>query len=175
VELHALHVEVRVIAEKRCGDQLAVEVVRPGVVRTNNGTATHHAALEGQHGVIITGSRADARAAVAADVVERPDLVLSVTQHEDAFAVQVQYFAGALVRNFFFPTHANPLAHENVLTFECEVFFPGVPGGGEGGLEAGERVGLHVGIVTIFPGGFQLGGATRGRYPFPGDGVNTSV
>ena len=65
---------------------MAVEVVRPLVVGADD-AAGGDAACHCRAGCILR--TAESRAAVAADVVERPELILTVAHEDDAFAEDI--------------------------------------------------------------------------------------
>ena len=117
-----LAVDVGHLGEVGGGDELAVEVVGPGVVR----------ALEGARGFAGV-LHAQLHAAVAADVVERPDAVLPVAGDDDGLPPDLDGAEGSGLVQVGGAHGAEPHLLEDALLLGAEDCLVHVGGAGQGG------------------------------------------
>src|SRR5580658_4953317 len=114
------------------------------MIRTDDRTSRHHAALDGR---AVGGSDlgpTQARAAMPADVVEGAQLALTVAHHEHALTEHVEHAVRARISNLLRATGADPLAAEDALLLQTEDLRRGIPARGQRALEPCDGCGLKV-------------------------------
>ena len=127
-------------AQVRGGDQCAVEVVGPLMVGAHDqrpavmppGSATRIACG-------LCRGAAQTRAAMPADIVERPQLALAIAHQQDAFAEHVQHHVIAGIGQFLLAAGRNPLAAEYALLLGAKHLRAAIPARGQGRVPIGRR------------------------------------
>ena len=111
-----LHAETRGFLHLRRDDELAFEVVGPGMVRAANRVAI---AVAAEHG----------RAAMAARVGERPHLVVLAADHDDRHADEIHREIVSGIRHAIGAAEEIPLLHPDRLDLAAVKLFRGVSPG----------------------------------------------
>jgi len=120
VERELAQVEIRRLHAPRRGDQLAGEVVGPGVVRADDALAGEVALLLG----------AQDRAAVPAGVVERLHLEVFAAQHDERLAADARHAPVAGLCDFLLARDRDPARVPERVQLALVVRRIGVPAGG---------------------------------------------
>src|SRR6185295_9505064 len=134
----------------RCAQQLAVQVVRPGVIGAEDRAVRHHAALD-REPRLGAFRRAQPRAAMAAYVVERAQRALVVAHEQNALTAHIEHAMIAGLRQFFLASDAHPFPEEDVFLLERVDILALVPERGQGGLQAAGQVWVRGGHVGFSP------------------------
>ena len=139
VEREVLGPQGRILIEKRRSDELAVERVRPGVIRTPDGAGARRRRAASR-GVRLAGRaafvrRAEAGAPVTADVVVRREPALARPREQQAFAQDLEHAHFPGLREVFGASGTDPLAREDPIALFLEDLGRGVVLGGKGLFE----------------------------------------
>src|SRR5882724_4800140 len=130
-------------AQVRGGDERAVEVIRPLMVRADDHASAGDAARQDHaHRFRLRRASAQARPAMPAHIVESPQMTFAIADQQNAFAEHLEYQMIARIGQFLFTASRNPLAAEYVLLFGAEYLRAAIPAGGQSGFQL---CGVHSG------------------------------
>ena len=106
-------VEARRILQLRRGEQVPVECIGPAVVGAADHGAADHPGIERDAPARITHGIADARPAMAADVIVGVQGAFLAAHHDHAFAGDIEHLVIAGSGHVFLASGAEPLAVED--------------------------------------------------------------
>src|ERR1700733_5814787 len=128
-------VEAGHAGQVRRRDELPVEVVRPLMIRAENGTPGDHAALHGCTRGVTAVSAAQPRTSMPTDVVERAYGALAIAYYENALTDDIEHQVVPGFRQLLLAGSTQPFTTEDPFFFQLKDLLGVVPSGGQRLLE----------------------------------------